>query len=404
MLKRAIPSFAAILLTFLAAAATAFFSVSEGREVEDELLLLAESEQPVPPRRPKPLPVVTEAAVQEPRAIVLPPPPPIDRAKLKTKGCVADGLLNGYGDDENSSIAMINRSECYYLHRALETWLEAPDFEKALEIKDEITKPNTVYGMFLAEALDTKANYEDPVTEKEFDFSDMCRPGSKNFWGEHTCKPSLSSKEYQRYLESITETAMDIGVQVFMFGQVYLQDTNDLTESKMPKIIGKMREHAAMRGIDIMIGAQTGDIKDEEYLRQFDFIENGVGIDGNGDIESGPCDSRWYKEPGDWCWALLWHPTYAAKANNVFLHLDWSGKLGDDMSIFTRMSKERRAATLRKLHAYFVSREMAFFLPVMARLHRDNGGCYGGDKHFYSASRKYTCQDEDVINEILRGK
>lgn len=335
---------------------------------------------------------------------ILPPPPDPKMELIKSKGCVADGLLNGYGDDEKNAIAMINRSQCYYLHRALETWLEPPDFEKAYEVHRKITKPNTVYGMFIAEAIDTKAEYAYPAKDRNFDFKEMCRSGSRNDWGEHTCKPTLESAEYRKYLEYITERAMDLGVQVFLFGQVFYQDASDPDRSRMPEVIEEMREYAEFRGMKIVIGAQTNDIEDERYLRQFDFIEGGVGIDAEGNIEEGSCFSRWWKRPGDWCWALLWHPEYASKANHVLVHLDWSGKIGDDMGRFAQMDKATRSETLSRLHRYFMGKGVGFLMPMMARLHRDNDGCYGDDKHFYSASRKYSCGDEDVINEILLKK
>lgn len=352
----------------------------------------------------EPEPVAQRAEENQSRWPVLPPPPDPKMELIKSKGCVADGLLNGYGGDDRSSVAMINRSQCYYLHRSLETWLEPPDFETAYRIHQEITKPNTVYGMFLAEAIDVKANYDYPAENREFDFKKMCRNGSKNYWGEHTCKPTLESPEYRKYLEYITERAMDLGIQVFLFGQVFYQDASDLNRSRMPEVIASMREYAEFRGMKIVIGAQTNDIEDEKYLRQFDFIEGGVGIDAEGGIENGSCLSRWWKKPGDWCWALLWHPEYLSKANNVLLHLDWSGKIGDDMGRFVRMEKTVREETLSRLYQYFGEKKIGFLLPMMARLHRDNEGCYGGDKHFYSASRKYSCNDEDAINQILLKK
>lgn len=376
-----------------------------------ERMLAPESAEPTIEVAREPLPVVytpppveVRAHENESRWPILPPPPDPKMELIKTRGCVADGLLNGYGDDEKSSAAMINRSQCYYLHRALETWLEPPDFDLAYKLQKEITKPNTVYGMFIAEAIDTKAEYDNPIEGREFDFKEMCRKGSKNFWGEHTCKPSLESAEYRKYLEYITERAMDLGIQVFLFGQVFYQDASDLDRTRMPEVIAEMREYAEFRGMKIFIGAQTNDIEDERYLRMFDFIEGGVGIDQDGWVEEGSCFSRWWKQPGDWCWALLWHPEYASKANNVLVHLDWSGKIGDDMSRFVRMDKDKREETLGRLHRYFSDKHIGFLMPVMARLHRDNGGCYGGDKHFYSASRKYSCQDEDAINRILSGK
>lgn len=335
---------------------------------------------------------------------ILPPPPPVNMELVKNKGCVADGFLSGYGGDINSSIALINRSECYYLHRALETWLEAPDFELARKIKGQVTKPNTVYGMFIAEAISTKENYFNPEKDRDFDFDDMCRKGSENDWGEHTCKPSLKREEYREYVDYITRRAMDMGVQVFMFGQVFYQDNPDPEETKMPEVIADMRAYARERGMEIVIGAQTNDIEDEEYLKLFDFIEGGVGLGVNGSVESGPCFSRWYQKPGDWCWALLWHERFKDKANDVLVHFDWSGKIGDDMSVFTRMDKEERAETLTSLQKYFKKQEVGFLMPMLATLHQDNGGCRGKKKRFYSASRKYNCDDEEHVNTLLRGE
>lgn len=334
----------------------------------------------------------------------LPPPPPPSMERMKREGCVADGFLSGYGGDINSSIALVNRSECYYLHRALETWLQPPDFKLARKILKKVEGEPRVYGMFIAEAIDVKANYRYPAEDRDFEFREMCRPGSKNYWGEHTCKPYFKRDEYRKYLRYITERAMDMGIQSFLFGQVFYQETAKVKDPVMPDIIREMREYAAAWGMQILIGAQTNDITDESYLRLFDFIEGGVGLSSAGTVEDGPCFSRWWQEPGDWCWALLWHPQFKGKANNVLVHFDWSGKIGDDMSVFTRMNEGERSTTLRRLHASFTRQDVGFLLPLLATLHRDNAGCFGPKPRYYSASRKYTCQDEDAINAILQGQ
>lgn len=350
-------------------------------------------------------PVIEEAPALADEKIVLrevfPVPPPPSMEKMKKQGCVADGFLSGYGGDVNSSIALINRSQCYYLHRALETWLRPPDFELARKIQSKVTKPNTVYGMFIAEAISTNEDYFYPKENRSFNFSEMCRKGSKNYWGEHTCKPSLEKEEYRKYVQYIAEQAMDMGIQSFLFGQVFYQDAGNLEETVMPQVIHDMREYAGFIGLKIVVGAQTNDITDEKYLRTFDFIEGGVGLRSDGSIEDGACFSRWWKGPGDWCWALLWHPQFSKKANNVFVHLDWSGKLGDDMSVFTQMDKNERAKTLQSLHKHFTSQNTGFLLPFLATLYKENGGCHGPKKRFYSASNKYSCQDEDIMNTIL---
>jgi len=328
------------------------------------------------------------------------PPPPPDMQKMKNSGCIADGLLNGETDGTTGLIKLINRSNCYYLHRSIETWLQVPDFEEIEKNIKKIEKKDVVYGMFIAEAIDTKAKYYYKLGGREFDFDKMCRSGSKNDWGEHTCKPSLAKKEYQRYVLDITRRAMDMGVQSFMFGQIFYQDY--ISDPSIDDVLYKMRKYARLKGMEIVIGAQTNDIEDENYLRQFDFIEGGVGLGMDGRIEGGPCYSRWWKKEGDWCWALLWHDRFKNKANNVFTHLDWSGKMGDDMSNFSRMSREERSQALRYMDDYFKKRDVGFLMPMLAVLPKENGGCHGKTKKFYSADNKYSCKDEDVINSLLR--
>jgi hypothetical protein len=337
-----------------------------------------------------------------PKKIYLPTPPPPDMDRMKREGCVADGLLNGDFPGDGKTLRLMNESGCYYLHRSISTWLVAPDWERIDENMISL-RDGFLHGMFIAEAIDTKEKYFSPDDDRTLDFGEMCRSGSKNFWGEHTCKPSFQREEYRRYIRSITREAMDRNVQVFMFGQIYLQDSNDLSETVVPEIIAEMRQYAAIRDMRIFVGAQTNDISDPKYLRLFDFIEGGVGIDAEGDIENGPCFSRWWKKDGDWCWGLLWHDRFSKHARNVILHYDWSGRIGDDMSVFTRMSKERREETTKRLHEYFTGKNMGFLLPYLARLHVDNGGCTGPGKRYYTPDDRYHCDDEAAWTEILRG-
>ncbi len=324
-------------------------------------------------------------------------PGPISMKIMKVKGCVADGMLSGYGENTESMTKLINRSECVYIHRALETWAAPPDFEKAEEIMERIKKEPIIYGMFIAEALRKNDDYFYPDENRDFDFSRMCKRGTENRWGEHTCIPDFEKKEYRKYLRYITRRAMDIGIQSFLFGQIYLQDNPNREKSEIPDIISEMRKYAEEKGMQIVIGAQTNSITSEKYLNFFDYIEGGVGIDKAGNIENGPCSSSKTS-----CWALLWHEKYSSRAKNVFLHLDWSGLLYDDMSIFARMNHETRIKTLKNLHQFFTSRDMGFMMPFLATINKANGGCYGPKKRYYSPDNKYSCNDEDEINAILK--
>ena len=344
-----------------------------------------------------------EAALQmEKRNPLFVAPAPLDMERMKRLGCVADGFLSDYGKESGDMAKYIDGSKCYYLHRALETWLDTPDFDKAAEIKQKVKRRDIVYGMFLAEAIDRNAKYFYPEENRYFRFSDMCRKGTENRWGEHTCVPSFESEEYRKYLREITRKAMDMGIQSFLFGQIRLQESGGLDPAWARIIVTDMRVYAEWLGMDIAIGAQTNDIDDPPYLGLFDYIEGGVGIDAEGNFpERSECHPRWWRGPGDWCWALLWNDRFARGARNVFIHLDWSGRRGDDMSHFTRMNADDRASTLRKLYGFFTARGDGFLLPVLARLSIDNNGCTGVTKHFYSPQKKFGCDDEKAIDDIF---
>lgn len=323
-----------------------------------------------------------------------PPPPPVSMDRLKKQGCVADGLLTEYNPENDKFVTLINRSNCYYLHRAIETWLKPPNFETIEKVKSQITKKDLVYGMFIAEAIDTKEIYFNNKKNRYFEFGKMCRKGSDNRWGEHTCQPAFSSPEYRDYVEQITQKAINLGIQSFTFGQIYWQEGSE--NKYADEIIQDIRSFAKENGVDVIIGAQTGSITDPDYLKLFDYIEGGVGINSNGNIENGPCLSR-----RGGCWALLWDKTYANKAKNVLLHLDWTGIPSDDLDIFARMSPKKRAQTLQNLYAFFNNKNMGFMMPFFGVLDRGNGGCYGPKPRYYSPDNAYSCKDEDVINQIL---
>ncbi len=326
-----------------------------------------------------------------------PKPLPVSMDRLKAQGCVTDGLLSEYNPDWQEYASLINRSNCYYLHRAIETWLTPPDFETINFEMGQITKKDVVYGMFIAEAINTKAKYYNNNESRYFDFEKMCRKGSIGAWGDNTCKPTFASKEYRAYVAYITHWAIDLGVQSFTFGQIYMQEASGKNYAQ--EIINDMRQYAKLHGVNIVIGAQTGNITDENYLGFFDYIEGGVGLSDAGTVEDGPCLST-----RGGCWALLWHQNFASKAKNVLLHLDWTGIKSDDLDIFARMTPEKRSETLKFLYAKFNSGKTGFLMPMFGVLANDNEGCRGPKRKFYSSDAQYSCADETIINKILLKK
>jgi hypothetical protein len=324
-----------------------------------------------------------------------PIPDPVSMDRLKKQGCVTDGLLSEYNPDREQYIDLINRSNCYYLHRAVETWMTPPDFETVDYVMSRITRKDTVYGMFIAEALKENADYFYPDENRYFDFGKMCQTGSENTWGEHSCKADFGSGEYRSYLKYVTQKAIDLGIQSFTFGQIYFQRGNG--EDRISEVIEEMRSYAKKKKINIIIGAQTGTIINPKFISQFDYIEGGTGISENGNLPEGPCLDRW-----GGCWALLWNERYSENAKNVLLHLDWTGIKSDDLDIFARMDQAKRAETLKNLYNYFTSRNMGFLMPFFGVLDKENGGCYGPKKRFYSPDNAYSCKDEDAINSIIK--
>lgn len=43
-------------------------------------------------------------------------------------------------------------------------------------------------------------------------------------------------------------------------------------------------------------------------------------------------------------------------------------------------------------------------MPYFGVLDKNNGGCYGPKKRYYSPDNAYGCRDEGAINAILAGK
>lgn len=327
-------------------------------------------------------------------------------ATMKTKGCVFDGVLTGYGSTTQVKTDMLKRSGCRYLHRAIETWNTPPNFGSIKYAMDQIKKgtgKDFIYSMFIAESIKTDSSYYYPYERRYFNFSAMCG-GGYGAWGAGTCKPSFEKEEYRKYVQYISEKAIDMGVQEITFGQIYYQDPKWKENPKAEEVVERIRRYASSKSKSLAVGAQTNDMDDEKYLKIFDFITGGVGQHPDGYIEEGnPCWSYYYERDG-YCWAMLWDKKFKTKANNVFVYLDWNADFYDDMNRFVRLGKEGRAKFLGKAYDFFLWRDVGFLMPLGAVLDGSGRGCYGSERQYYHASNAYSCKDEDAINAIFRGE
>jgi parallel beta-helix repeat protein len=349
----------------------------------------------------------------------------------KTNGCLWSGLLNGAGDDYNVQshfddefIPMLVRSRCLFLSRSVETWAKPPDFAKIRANIQRIkaaSGKDYIYEMMIAEAIPATYKSEFGSEYSQFDFSAMCADQQPVDYGRpQNCIPSLDKPEYRRYLEYVTQQAIDSGIRSFLFGQVYFQDPNWNTQPLIRQVIQPMRDYAAGKGTVIVIGAQTNHIITPSYLQNFDYILGGVFFDDSGSINfDSQCKNNTAPNSNGnpwWdCAAHLWHDTYRNSANNVLITLDHESILDDDIHRFARLSKTDRAALLSQLYSYMQSKNVGFIMPFLVNLSSNLRGneCYGLYPWIYSAAnsggseksdlnpRAYSCQDESAINSIL---
>ena len=328
--------------------------------------------------------------------------------KMKTRGCVFDGMLTGFGGNMNNKIAMLKRSDCEFIHRSIQTWNKPANFDQIgkdiARIKKETGK-DFIYSFFLAESIRTDSAYYFPDEKRNFNFTAMCTPGTFGSWGEGTCKPALYKPEYRKYVRYTTKKAIDMGIQDIIFGQIYYQDPNWEENPIIPEVVSEIRSYALSVGKDVAIGAQTNTMDDEKYLRNFDYITGGVGQDLKGNIEDGPCWSHYWdkRKTNKYCWAMMWHDQYKSKANNILIYLDWNNSRSDDMNRFTTMSRDNRGTFLKKAYDFFTNQEMGFLLPLGAILDGSGRTCYGSAPNFYSANLAYSCKDENAVNTVLAG-
>lgn len=321
-------------------------------------------------------------------------------AIMKSNGCTWSGLLTESWDWDES-VAMLGRSKCKYLFRSAETWLTPPNFEL---IRSNISKIKAatgndyIYSMMIAEAIDIKDVYYNPRAGRNFDFNAMCGAGTYGKWGPNTCVPSMASTEYRAYLAYMTEKAIDAGIQDFYIGQVDIQDS--WSSPVAPQIINEIKNYALATGKRVVIGGQidSGEIAPTSYAQYFDYVAALIGQNADGTLQAGPCFSQF----NDWCANVLWNPLYQPWNKNIFVYLDWASD-DDDVHRFAKMSASARAQFIRDSYAFLRSKNVGFLLPFVASLGSTSQqpGCYGPYWWSYSASNRYSCADENVLNEVM---
>lgn len=326
-----------------------------------------------------------------------------------------DSLLYPLVEDLNNYIAMLANSECKSLPRAVETWMVPPDFiriQNQIEQVKTYSGKNYSYGMFIAEAIDVSKVYINRQTGSSFNFSKMCVGGSQGFWGTNSCVPDFSNLEYRAYVRQIVADALDLGIQDILFGQVEMMDPGHIHAAQ---IVAEVREIAAAKSIPIIVGGQTGSYREPTYEKLFDYVIGPTRIAPSGEYLTGErCKAT--QTYSNLCDDLKWDPSSfsSTEANNVIMEFDWYSN-DDDIHRFVRLTPEARARALIEARQKFIRPKrpgsagfgmiMPFRIPLNGGLSRNGiaSGCHGLNQYVYSPSSLYGCNDEDVINALLRG-
>ena len=192
----------------------------------------------------------------------------------------------------NDYVDLISRSNCTYIGRAVDTWDWAPDFTA---IASNITAFNErvtgthILGEYVAEKVPLNGpTYYSTILGRDYIFANMCK--TPPVTGDTDCKDSYNQPEYVTYVTDIMTQSINLGIQVFLFGEVGNTDSNGtLASSQLVQVMNSMRTYAASKGQQVLYVAQfPSTYGGSSYLNSFDLIQGAVYMNANGTIPNTP--------------------------------------------------------------------------------------------------------------------
>ena len=374
----------------------------------------------------------------------------------KAQACTADGLLWDGPDDDfgrvgipnmNDYQSLIARSKCGLLSRAIETWFIPPNFttiQSRLSALQSLSGgKGFIYSMSIAEALYPAAvsTFFDPLTNTNLSVADMCQPGTDPQTGNYnqfgiqgSCVPSYFSPVYQQYLRSITQQAINMGVQDFVFGEMDVVDSANLqldsqgellygddinssdntwsTTPIFPLVFAQIRAYAFSKGIPITIGCQIGDKNGFNWaqyseLKLCDYKDSPL-LTGN--VNASTWTSAQWDNPSSAAnWSNGdWNNPGITSQTSVLADFEWWG-VGDDITLYSQQQKTDRMPFAFNAHAMLAQAGQGLMMPFIEPLATTTGVQCGaipnypdGSSPTYSPSNTM-CGDEDVLNAALSG-
>jgi hypothetical protein len=247
----------------------------------------------------------------------------------------------------NDYVSLIARSNCNYLGRAISTWESPPNFpaiaanmaafqQQMSQLQQSSSVPQTyVFGEYVAERVSLTASYYYDWENRYFDFSQMC--GAAPAPGAVECMASYNQPEYVKYVTFMITKSIDLGLQVYLFGDATNTDSRGtVTSSNLVKVMNQMRSYAAAKGMSVLFIAQNpSTFGGPAYVNTFDLIQGGAYINDNGTIPDTPIVSN--KGAGNSAPPRLWmvtnkqgQPYY--NFQKLVIEYDWFSHPLDDSS------------------------------------------------------------------------
>jgi hypothetical protein len=247
----------------------------------------------------------------------------------------------------NNYVDLISRSNCTYIGRAVDTWDWPPDFTaisaniaafyeqlKTLSLPAGAPQ-NYVFGTYVAEHVSLTLPYYYDTQNRYFNFAAMC--ATPPAVGDTECLVSFNQPEYVDYVTYVLTRGIDLGLQVYLFGNAGLTDPQGTAEeSNLVKIIIAMRAYASSKGMTLLFMAQDPSHSGgPAYFDNFDLIQGGAYINPNGTIPDTPIVTN--KGAGNPAPQRLWmavnnqgQPWY--NPQKLVVEYDWFSNPIDDSS------------------------------------------------------------------------
>jgi hypothetical protein len=166
--------------------------------------------------------------------------------------------------------------------------------------------------------------------------------------GDTDCLASFHQAEYVNYVTDMITKSIDLGLQVYLFGDTSNTDSQStMRSSNLVKVMAQMRTYAVSKGVSVLfIGQNPSTFGGQSYVDSFDLIQGGAYINANGSIPDTSLVSN--KGAGNHAPPRLWLVTNAQgqpyyNFQKLVIEYDWFSHPLDDSSEMACLSIQSAA-------------------------------------------------------------